>query len=230
MSNVFDQKVDASENNLERPDDDASPTAQPPEPEDSTPLAVKRVVQELLRLGYLDEQSKVELFRLAITHRAQVNLALAPLDLEMQLDEHRGLAFLTVIKEADTPTATDTDPSWSHPLVRKKPLTLEQSLVIAILRQSYALHEQETGVGGNALKLPVDEIMHQFLTYYGDSGSDSKNRNHLGRILENLKTHGIVSEVDKNDELTVRPLIAHIANPASLSALLDVLKQKQQNA
>jgi hypothetical protein len=48
-------------------------------------------------------------------------------------------------------------------------------------------------------------------------------------LLEQLKTHGVVSEVDKKQEVTIRPLIAHLANPESLAALLRVIKEKQNS-
>ena len=45
-------------------------------------------------------------------------------------------------------------------------------------------------------------------------------------ILDQLKTHGIVSEVDKKQEVTIGPLIAHLADPASLNMLLKSLQDK----
>ncbi len=69
-----------------------------------------------------------------------------------------------------------------------------------------------------------------FMTYVGDSGSDAKNENRLLQLLEQLKTHGVVSEVDKKQEVTIRPLIAHLANPESLAASIasDQRKTKYQ--
>jgi hypothetical protein len=120
--------------------------------------------------------------------------------------------------------------SWNHPLVRKQRLTLEQSLLIAILRQAFAMHEQEYGVGQSTAKTSIDELLPTFLTYFGDSGSDAKNENRLLQLLDQLKTHGIVSEVDAKQEILIRPLIAHLANPETLSALLMVLKEKKLTA
>lgn len=87
------------------------------------------------------------------------------------------------------------------------------------------LHEQESGVGHSAPTIAVDELLPQFLAYSGDSGSDAKNESRLLNLLDQLKTYGIVSEVDKKQEVTIRPLIAHLANPESLTALLAVLKE-----
>ncbi len=39
-------------------------------------------------------------------------------------------------------------------------------------------------------------------------------------------SYGILSEIDKNQEVTIRPMIAHLANPESLGALLGVLREQ----
>jgi len=101
-------------------------------------------------------------------------------------------------------------------------------LLVAILRQSFVIHEQESGVGQTDAKVAIDDLLPNYLTYFGESGSDSKDENRLLQLLDQLKAHGIVSEVDQKHEVTIRPLIAHLANPESLTALLGVLKGKHQ--
>jgi len=187
---------------------------------------VRKATQELLKNGYLEESEKPELFRSVIVHESKIAATLEPLDLELRSDTHRGVAFLVVAKTA-YPAAGDDD-AWNHPLVRRQRLTLEQSLLVAILRQTFIMHEQESGVGQSAAKTAVDDLLPQFMTYFGDSGSDAKNESRLLNLLDQLKPHGIVSEVDKNQEVTVRPLIAYLANPDSLAALLKALKAQMQ--
>ena len=190
----------------------------------TTPLEIRELTQELLRHGYLEESRKADSFRKAIVHQKAIQSALEPLDLDLKVDSHRGVAFLKVVelKNDEVPE----DQAWSHPLVRRQRLTLEQSLLVAILRQAFVAHEQETGVGESPARVAVEDLLPQFLTYFEDSGSDAKNESRLSNLLDQLKTHGIVSEVDKNQEITIRPLIAHIANPESLASLLETLRQQ----
>ncbi len=150
-------------------------------------------------------------------------VALEPLDLVLRLDTHRGVAFLKVAETAYD--LSDEGGAWTHPLVRRQRLTLEQSLLIAILRQVFVMHEQESGIGHSAATMALDDLLPQFLTYFHDSGSDAKNESRLSNLLDQLKTYGIVSEIDKNQELAIRPMIAHLANPESLTALLEVLQK-----
>ena len=197
------------------PADDVGSTA--------TPAEIKRVMQELLRLGYIEESGKPTLFRSCQVQERGIAAALEPLDLEMRIDSHRGVAFLRVARSEGFTSDGD---EWAHPLVRRQRLTLEQSLLVAILRQVFVLHEQETGIGHTAARVALDDLLPQFILYFQDSGSDAKNESRLSLLLDQLKTYGIVSEVDKNGEIVVRPLIAHLANPESLTGLLALLREK----
>jgi len=186
----------------------------------TTEKAVKDTAQELLRSGSIDEARKSALFRASVTHEHRINQILEPFDLLLKLDTHRGVAWLAV-DQSDEVSAED---AWSHPLVRRQRLTLEQSLLVALLRQAFAMHEQKHGVGQSAARIPVEDLLPQYLTYFKDTGSDTKNESRLLSLLDQLKTYAIVSEVDKNHEVTIHPMIAHLANPESLNALLKTLQ------
>ncbi len=238
MNNIFDQM--ASEGDRQDPpfdaditkpgltaNDDSQRNLENAADVEQTSVEIKGVVQELLKHGFLEEANRRDLFRRVIVHMQAINLTLEPLDLSVRLDSHRGVAFLAVA-QGYTETQSDEN-GWTHPLVRKQRLTLEQSLLIAILRQAFVMHEQEYGVGQAAAKIAIDELLPTFLTYVGESGSDSRDENRLLQLLDQLKAHGIVSEVDQKHEVTIRPLIAHLANPESLTALLGILKEKSQS-
>lgn len=181
---------------------------------------VKAALQELMRLGYLEEGRKPILFKSAVLHEAALNGALEPLDLKLMIDTHRGIALLILLPGEDA----GRDDDWSHPLVRRQRLTLEQSLLVALLREAFLLHEQERGVGQAVAKLAVEDLLPKFLTFFPDSGSDNRNQSRLASLINQLKTHGIVSEIDKNNEITIQPLIVHMANADSLGELLQTFQ------
>lgn len=231
MSNYFDRIASAQQESNGAPESSPEAAESLAEQESSTgfahtPAEVKETVQELLKHGYLEESRKSASFRQAVIHQRAIGAALDPLNLELKLDEHRGVAYLKVAQDA--PQSTDEQEAWSHPLVRRQRMTLEQSLLIAILRQAFMRHEQESGVGQSAAKVSVDDLQPQFFTYFQDSGSDAKNESRLLNLLDQLKSYGIISEVDKRQEITIRPLIAHLANPESLAALLRVLEEQAE--
>ena len=182
-----------------------------------TPMAVKQCCQELLKFGLLEMERKPHLYQTALTRQDAISRLFEPFDLSLQLDDIRGLAFLSV---AETVVGEAQDDDWAHPLVRRQRLTLEQSLLVAILRKQFLIHEQEAGVGAGGALVFVDELIPELQVYLGDLGSDLKEQERIHNLLERLKGHGIVSEVNDKDQVTVRPIIAHMANPENLQALL----------
>lgn len=234
MKSIFDRMVTEVEDSpktsgdlVAQPFTNGNPSADGTDGSRRTPSEVKEVTQELLKHGYLEEAENSDLFRRVIIHEREVAAALEPLDLVLRLDSHRGVAFLAINQAVID--CSGVEEGWAHRLVRRQRLTLEQSLLVAILRQAFVLHEQESGVGQSAPTIAVDELLSQFLVYSLDSGSDAKNESRLLNLLDQLKTYGIVSEVDKKQEVTIRPLIAHLANPESLTALLGVLKGRRND-
>lgn len=231
MSNVFDRRAshgespDGPEDLTSAPNGETTSAAvSDSNMADVTPGVVKRITQELLRQGYIEEAEKAELFQQTVIRQHQVAAALEPLDLALRLDTHRGVALVVVAECASDPS--DEEWGWSHPLVRRHRLTLQQSLLVAWLRQAFVMHEQEQGVGSGRAKIAVEDLLPQFLTYFEDSGSDAKNESRLKTLLDQLKAYGIVSEIDASEEVTIRPLIAHLATPESLNALLQVMREQ----
>jgi len=108
--------------------------------------------------------------------------------------------------------------------VRRQRLNLEQSLLIAILRQHFIVHEQEAGVGAGEAIVTLDDLLPRLRDFLGDVGSDAHEDKRLRNLLEQLKVHGIVSEIDSSDQVVIRPIIAHLASPENLQNLLHALK------
>jgi len=102
-------------------------------------------------------------------------------------------------------------------------LTLDQSLLLAILRREFLQQEQERGTGV-VVYTTVDQLLPQMEIYLGASGSDMQDRKRLLTLLENLRTHGVVSEPDAQESLQIRPMIVHLANPHNLQNLLQHLR------
>lgn len=175
---------------------------------------------ELLKYGLLEESAKPNLYRLLRLHRDALDAALALFDLALRVDEVRGLAFVVVASGFE-----GEDDEWSHPLVRRQRLTLEQSLLLAILRQQFVAHEVEAGVGAGGAQVALEDLLPHLQAYLGDLRSDALERKRLLALLEQLKGHGVVSEVDQQERVTIRPIIAHIANPENLTGLLQALRE-----
>ena len=190
-----------------------------------TPPNVRQALQFLLAHGWLESATKPKLFHLIAAQTTLLDALLEPLDLRVVLDDVRGLAFLAVVPDY---AGDDTDESeqddWTHPLMKRQRLTLEQSLLLALLRREFLQREQESGTG-TAVRITVDSLLPQLETYLGATGSDMQERKRLGQLLENLRTHGMVSDVDAQDCITIRPMIVHLLNPENLQTLLLRLRE-----
>ena len=190
-----------------------------------TPPSVRRALQHLLAHGWLESAAKPQWFRLIAAQTTLLDALLEPLDLRVVVDDVRGLAFLTVVPGY---AGDDTDESeqddWTHPLMKRQRLTLEQSLLLAILRREFLQREQESGTGA-VVRVTVDSLLPQLETYLGSTGSDMQERKRLLQLLENLRTHGMVTEVDAQDCITIRPMIVHLLNPENLQTLLLRLRE-----
>lgn len=232
MSDFFDEQLrnpsesDAStENEVEAP----STTTEPEPPETaalSTSGPIKIAAQELLKYGLVEQAAKPNIYRELRQNPAELQRILEPFDLVMELDDVRGIAFLTV----PTDEESDDDDPWQHPLVRRQRLTTEQSLLVAILRQSFVAYEQTHGIGATDARIDLEELQAQFDVYLGDSGSDKSDAERLRRVISQLAAHGVVSEPDKENQVTIRPIIVHLANPEQLAILLAHFRDLAEQA
>lgn len=187
-----------------------------------TPAGLRRAVQELLRNGLLERSAKPQGFQQLASDTARVNALLEPLDLQVKLDDVRGLAFVVVAASYQPDDSEEDD--WTHPLVRRQRLTLEQSLLLAILRREFLQREQEQGLG-MPVQMALDSLLPQLEIYLGHTGSEMQDRKRLLNLLDNLHDHGVVSKIDAQDRFTIRPMIVHLANPENLQALLQRLRE-----
>ncbi|WP_211267689.1 DUF4194 domain-containing protein [Comamonas thiooxydans] len=180
--------------------------------------------------GWLEETSKPTLFRLIAAQSAQLDRMLEPLDLRVQVDDVRGLAFLAVVADYENDDVDESEQDdWTHPLMRRQRLNLEQSLLLAILRREFLQREQESGTGV-AVRITVESLLPQLETYLGATGSDMQERRRLNQLLDTLRNHGMVSEADAQDCITIRPMIVHLLNPENLQALLLKLREVADGA
>lgn len=206
----------------------ATPAVDPDNYRTSAP--VREVAKELTRYGLIEASRKPNLYRVLRNEQRALAAILEPLDLDLAIDDVRGIGFVKLRSDDnELPVDEESDPEdWSHPLVRRQRLTLEQSLLVAILRQHFVAHEQEAGVGADDARVSVDDLMPEFQIYLGDSGSEAKERSRMLTLLDQLKGHGLVSEPDGHERVTIRPIIAHLASPENLQQLLAWLRKRRQ--
>jgi len=227
MTNIFDQMTARTPVEQALEDNETQATEQEVTLDPTrTAQRLREALQALLSDGLLEQAHKPNLYRTAMHELPQLNALLEPLDLQARVDDVRGLVFLRVWR--DEQAAVEED--WSHPLVRRQRLTLEQSVLLAFLRQLFVSHEQEAGLGDSNAWVAVDELVALMGGVMSDSGSESKEKSRLLTLLNQLKAHGVVTDPDSHGRVQIRPLIAHLANPETLDALLQQLLEQTADA
>jgi hypothetical protein len=221
MTDIFDKLASSEGSTTKKTEETKSEFEPAADSVQYTNRKLKEATQELLKYVLMEMEAKPNLYRVALTQSKQVNAILEPLDLAFEIDDVRGLAYIVVAGHI----RDSGDDEWTHPLVRRQRLNLEQSLLLAILRQHYIAHEQESGLGARNAMVELEELIPQLQVYLGDPGSEQAEDNRLRKLLDKLKGHGVVTEVDKFDRVTIRPIITHLADAQSLQSLLDTLKQ-----
>ena len=227
MKSIFDEltaaDTDTAQEAVDQPVTHEAPLTVP-DP-DRTDASLRDAAQQLLASGLIEAATAGRVYQQLLTAMADVNRILEPLDLCARADDVRGLVYLAVRKGQD-----DAEDEWSHPLVRRQRLTLEQSLLVAILRQYFISYEQDSGIGRGEARVTLDELMAQLQVYLGDPGSESKERKRLSNLLDQLKGHGLVGTPDAHGRVEIRPMIAHVANPENLKSLLaDFIAMNAEN-
>lgn len=234
MDDYFDQQAAGDLKHAPEAKNTATPqpaeATQPPAPETAhdhgTAPSIKAAVQELLKCGLVEHTNKPNIYKSLVRDAITVNTILEPLDFKLQIDDIRGLAFLTIPMAGAN---DDSEDNWQHPLLRRQRLTTEQSLLIAILRQRFMAYEQECGIGAAAARIDFDELRSQLDLYLGEYGSDERSRKRLSNLLDQLHGHGITNGPDKENQIHIRPIIVHLANPQQLELLIHHFKQLAVN-
>jgi len=246
MSNIFDQMANKHHNAKPDIKDNMTVTkvhsSSMNEPHIVNPqyllaLEAKQATQQLMKYGVVEMANKAKLYQLCIREHIAINQILSLLDLNMKIDDVRGLVYLSLLvsdpfKDNDPideqppviVANNNLDDLWKHPLIRKQRMNLEQSLLVAILRQHFVAHELDAGIGDQKSYVHLDELLPQLNQFLGDKGSDVQDLKRLRNLLEQLRGYGLVSEIDSHEKLVIRPLIAHVANPENLKALIAALK------
>ena len=98
--------------------------------------------------------------------------------------------------------------------------------MVAILRKHFVAHELEAGIGDNDAVIHLDELLPELNAYLGELGSEMRADKRLRNLLEQLKNYGVVTDVNEHEQVMIRPLIAHVANPENLKNLIEAIKRK----
>jgi hypothetical protein len=186
----------------------------------ASPSRLSAVLVTLLK-GTIDRNADPKRWQDLLDCTALARDHLAILGLDLLVNEAEGYAF---VRQKDMDDDADAIPR----LIRRRPLTFEVSLVLALIRKHQAEHEATSGERCIITTHQVSTWLHVFVP---ETGDERKLMRDARRPLREIADLGFLRPLkDREDEFEVlRILKAHI-DAQWLNTFSDRLEQYRQHA
>ncbi|MEC9358757.1 MAG: DUF4194 domain-containing protein [Sinimarinibacterium flocculans] len=182
------------------------------------PPAARRALTELLSRGALTSTGRAAAYEAIRLNRARIEAILNDLNLELILDATTGIA---AIRAAESPDGDE----GAHPLLRKRPLSLYDTLLALVLRRHYRDREN---AGDAKIVIDVTGIQAALGPFLPLTKSDALERKQLNGALDRFREWAIVAPVrGVDDQFEISPIIRIVIN---LEWLDQVLAEYEQMA
>jgi len=223
MTDFFDKFIPESDSSV----DDATLGGFDNEQEDSNvelsqPLPLTQAAQigylKILRSGVILEKNNQPIFKSICENAKPIRSRLSELNIELVIDELRGVAFTRNI---------DGEDSALPKLIQSKPLSIYDTLLALVLRKHYQGREK---VGEQKVVVDIDTIeneMKPFLPLTNNSKTDKKK---LNGALNKFKLKNMILEVKGSEtRYEISPVIRYVIDSSFLNEMLkkyqEVLKK-----
>ena len=180
----------------------------------SMPHEARRVLVYLMRQGTILAAENLKLFDVLCRYETVIRQHLAEVYIQLVLDAKQGVAYIinteNINDENDDTALSDDFPT----LIRKRTLTLYDTLVLLILRKYY----QERETAGLIPFIPI-------------TNHDSKDRKKLSGTLDKFSEKKILSVIRGEDgRYEITPIIRYVVNAEFLQSLLTEYEQLADKA
>lgn len=182
------------------------------------PPAGRRALTELLSRGALTAAGRLAAYDAIRLNRDRIEELLSDLNLELVLDTTTGIAAVRA------PETEDGD-EGTHPLLRKRPLSLYDTLLALVLRRHYREREN---AGDTKIVIDVAGIQAAMAPFLPLTKSDALDRKQLNGAMDRFKEWAIVMAVrGSDDQFEISPVIRIVI---SLDWLEQVLGEYEEMA
>ena len=146
------------------------------------PHVARRVLVYLMRQGVILAAENLKLFDLLCRYEAEIRRHLAEVYIQLVLDAKQGVAYIINLKSIQDEQEDENQPLDDFPvLIRKRTLTVYDTLILLILRKYY--QERETA-GEQKIIIDVERIQSSLIPFIPLTNHDSKDRKKLNAALE----------------------------------------------
>lgn len=181
------------------------------------PYEARRVLVYLMRQGAILASENIKLFDSLCRYEDDIRRHLAEVYLQLILDEKQGIAFIINVEQPEDEPKDESQEDFPV-LIRKRTLTLYDTLVLLILRQYY--QERETA-GEQKIIIDIDRIQSSLVPYIPLTNHDSKDRKKLNGALDKFSEKKVLSTLrGEEGRYEITPIIRYVVNAEFLQNLL----------
>ena len=146
------------------------------------PHVARRVLVYLMRQGVILAAENLKLFDLLCRYEAEIRRHLAEVYIQLVLDAKQGVAYIINLKSIQDEQEDENQHLDDFPvLIRKRILTVYDTLILLVLRKYY--QERETA-GEHKIIIDVERIQSSLIPFIPLTNHDSKDRKKLNAALE----------------------------------------------
>lgn len=187
------------------------------------PHEARRVLVYLMRQGTILAVENLKLFDVLCRYETAIRQHLAEVYIQLILDAKQGVAYIinmeNISDDNDDTASSDDFPT----LIRKRTLTLYDTLVLLILRKYY--QERETA-GEQKIIIDLERIQASLIPFIPITNHESKDRKKLSSTLDKFSEKKIISVIrGEEGRYEITPIIRYVVNAEFLQGLLTEYEQ-----
>lgn len=188
------------------------------------PHVARRVLVYLMRQGVILAAENLKLFDLLCRYEAEIRRHLAEVYIQLVLDAKQGVAYIINLKSIQDEQENENQHLDDFPvLIRKRTLTVYDTLILLVLRKYY--QERETA-GEHKIIIDVERIQSSLIPFIPLTNHDSKDRKKLNAALEKFIEKKVLTGLrGEEGRYEITPIIRYVVNAEFLQSLLSEYQQ-----
>ncbi len=196
------------------------------------PSPLRNLMVKLMNKGSINFEDHKDMFNLLLTKRALVESYLANLNLKVEINAEKGVAFIhNYVREDDFEPGEEisnddladrsSDADRDLFLISSRKLSVYDTIVILILRRFY--QERANSQGENFVVIDVERIKTLMIPYLPNSSSTTRDGKNINGILSRLQEKQLIKRLSGEDEdrYQIMPLIHYIINVEAMEKMLE---------
>jgi len=182
------------------------------------PHEARRVLVYLMRQGTLLANENAKSFEALCRFEKPIRQHLSDMYLSLVIDHKFGVAYILNAEPEQNEAASESANDFPS-LIRKRTLTLFDTLVLLILRKYYQEREQ---LGEQKIMIDAERIQVNMIPFVPISNHESKDKRKLGTTLDKFSEKKILKQMrGEEGRYEITPLIRYAVNAEFLAALLE---------